>query len=164
MNTQNSEQIAIVALIIFFEYALVFLAVILDLIAGLKKAKQRGEARLSEALRRTGDKLGRYYVPLFGLTVADAMQICAIWYLDTYWHYNIPIIPIMTLIGSLGFCAIEIKSIFEKAEDKAKYIKVGKLAGTLFRNKEDATKLIDAISDYLENKEPIDEQRDETNP
>lgn len=61
MNTQNSEQIAIVALIIFFEYALVLLAVILDLIAGLKKAKQRGEARLSEALRRTGDKLGRYY-------------------------------------------------------------------------------------------------------
>lgn len=63
MGIKNIELIMLAALMIGVEYILVFVAVLLDLISGLKKAKQRGEATLSEALRRTSDKLGRYYLP-----------------------------------------------------------------------------------------------------
>lgn len=158
MEIKNIELIMLAALMIGVEYILVFVAVLLDLISGLKKAKKRGEATLSEALRRTSDKLGRYYLPLMGLTVADLAQIAGIWLLDTYWSYSIPVFPIITLFGTIGICAIEIKSIMEKAEDKAKYIRVGKLSKDLLKNKDSTDKIVGLVVDYL--KEQEDENTD----
>lgn len=157
MEIKNIELIMLAALMIGIYYILVFVAVLLDLISGLKKAKQRGEATLSEALRRTSDKLGRYYLPLMGLTVADIAQIVGIWLLDTYWSYSIPIFPLCTMVGSIGICAIEIKSILEKADDKAKYIRVGKLSKDLLKNKDSADKIVGIVVDYLKEQEDENE-------
>jgi hypothetical protein len=71
-------------------------------------------------LRRTVDKLARYYNVLIVLTVVDAMQITAAVFLRTVESYDVPTIPIFTLIGSLGMAFIEVKSIFEKGDDKEK--------------------------------------------
>ena len=56
------------------EYVLVLCAVVADLASGLRKARRRGEARRSKALRRTVEKLATYYNVLAALTVIDAMQ------------------------------------------------------------------------------------------
>ena len=78
--TENSK-LAVSLIFALSEYLLVLLSVIADLISGLRKAKRRGEARRSKALRRTVDKLCRYYNALFALSVIDAMQIISLLYL-----------------------------------------------------------------------------------
>lgn len=102
------------------EYFLVLAAAAADLASGLRKARQRGETTRSRALRRTVDKLARYYNVLIVLTVVDAMQITAAVFLRTVEGYDVPTIPVFTLIGSLGMAFIEVKSIFEKGNDKEK--------------------------------------------
>ena len=146
----------VVCIMLFGEYILVLLAVFADLISGLKKAKQRGELRSSYGFRRTVDKLGRYYLPLFALTVVDIMQIIAVWYLNTFYEFSIPIFPVLTLFGAIGIGLIEVKSIHEKAEDKAKFERIGVLAGTLIKNKDDAAAIIVELSKYLKEGENED--------
>lgn len=102
------------------EYFLVLPAAAADLASGLRKARRRGETTRSRALRRTVDKLARYYNVLIVLTVVDAMQITAAVFLRTVEGYDVPTIPVFTLIGSLGMAFIEVKSIFEKGDDKEK--------------------------------------------
>lgn len=102
------------------EYFLVLAAAAADLASGLRKARRRGETTRCRALRRTVDKLARYYNVLIVLTVVDAMQITAAVFLRTVEGYDVPTIPIFTLIGSLGMAFIEVKSIFEKGDDKEK--------------------------------------------
>lgn len=102
------------------EYFLVLAAAAADLASGLRKARRRGETTRSRALRRTVDKLARYYNVLIVLTVVDAMQITAAVFLRTVEGYDVPTIPVFTLIGSLGMALIEVKSIFEKGDDKEK--------------------------------------------
>lgn len=102
------------------EYFLVLAAAAADLASGLRKARRRGETTRSRALRRTVDKLARYYNVLIVLTVVDAMQITAAVFLRTVEGYDVPTIPVFTLIGSLGMAFIEVKSIFEKGNDKEK--------------------------------------------
>lgn len=102
------------------EYFLVLVAAAADLASGLRKARRRGETTRSRALRRTVDKLARYYNVLIVLTVVDAMQITAAVFLRTVEGYDVPTIPVFTLIGSLGMAFIEVKSIFEKGDDKEK--------------------------------------------
>ena len=84
------------------EYFLVLAAAAADLASGLRKARRRGETTRSRALRRTVDKLARYYNVLIVLTVVDAMQITAAVFLRTVEGYDVPTIPIFTLIGSPG--------------------------------------------------------------
>lgn len=106
--------------VVVAEYVLVLAAVAGDLASGVRKAKRRGEATRSRALRRTVDKLARYYNVLAVLTVVDAMQLAGALFLRAVEGYDAPTIPVFTLIGSLGMAVIEVKSIFEKGSEKEK--------------------------------------------
>lgn len=97
------------------EYVLVLAAVGGDLVSGVRKARRRGEATRSRALRRTVDKIARYYNVLAVLTVVDAMQLTAVFYLRVVEGYDVPTVPVFTLVGSLGMAAVEVKSILRKA-------------------------------------------------
>ena len=145
----NYQQLFVVCVLLFTEYILVLFAVVADLISGCRKAKQRGELRSSFGFRRTVDKLARYYIPLFALTVVDAMQMIVVGYLNGYHDYSIPLLPILTLFGAIGIGIIEIKSILEKAEDKVKFERVGQLAGDIVKNKDDAAAIIASLANYL---------------
>lgn len=149
----NYQQVFIVCILLSFEYVLVLLAVLADLVSGCRKAKKRGELRSSYGFRKTVDKLGRYYLPLFALTVVDVMQMVAVWYLITFHNYHIPLFPAMTLLGSIGIGIIEIKSILEKAEDKVKFERVGVLAGNIVKNRENADAILKVLGEYLQEKE-----------
>ncbi len=101
------------------EYVLVLCAVVADLASGLRKARRRGEARRSKALRRTVEKLATYYNVLAALTVIDAMQMAAVVYVRVACGYAaVPLLPVLTLVGAIGIAIIEVKSIYEKAEEK----------------------------------------------
>lgn len=119
-TAEMTERLLWILAIVVAEYFLVLAAAAADLASGLSKARRRGETTRSRALRRTVDKLARYYNVLIVLTVVDAMQITAAVFLRTVESYDVPTIPIFTLIGSLGMAFIEVKSIFEKGDNKEK--------------------------------------------
>lgn len=106
--------------ILAFMYLLVLIIVLLDLWSGVRKAKQRKEYASSYGLRRTFDKLAKYYNVIIALTVADLLQM------GFFWHYNvennagIPLLPFATALGAFFVCFVEIKSICESADKKMK--------------------------------------------
>jgi hypothetical protein len=95
----------------------VILAMIIDLISGVYKARQRGEVRTSYGLSRT---VGKFI--LYSGSVIIAMMI------DLMLHYShlmilmklAPLVgvPVVTCLLSVFLCIIEIKSIRERADEK----------------------------------------------
>ena len=125
-----------------------------DFWAGIRKARQRKERITSDGWRRTVNKIARYYNMLLALVVVDCMQMAGVWYLDSYYGYHIPIFPFVTLLGAMVVGTIEIRSIFEKAEDKEKreYKQVAMLAAEIARHKADPGEIAKAVVEYM-NKE-----------
>lgn len=128
---------------------LVLLSIMADLWSGVRKAKQNGIIRSSYGFKRTVDKIARYYNVLLALSIVDAMQMTSLWYLERYYSYTIPIFPVITLLGAIGISLIEIKSIYEKAEDKVRIENVVNLAGKIIVNKDDLAEIGKAIVDYM---------------
>ena len=120
MESQNTIRIAWLLGIVAAEYILVLLAVLADMVSGIRKARARGDATRSRALRRTVDKLARYYNVLIVLSVVDAMIIVAGFFARVVEGYDVPTLPLLTLIGSVAIAAIEVKSVFEKSSVKEK--------------------------------------------
>lgn len=89
-------------------YAVVFIAMVLDLIAGILKAKKLGEARTSIGLRRTVSKFKDYYGMLLVATLIDIL-------LSVIEPYNV---PYATFASGIYLTFIEGLSIREKGEDK----------------------------------------------
>lgn len=138
-------------------YILVLISILADLWSGVRKAKMNGIARSSYGFKRTVDKIARYYNVLLALTVVDAMQMASIWYLEQYYDCRYPMFPFITMIGAIGICLIEVKSIYEKAEDKARIDNVGNLAGKIIANKDDIKEVVKAVLEYI--KTPIPEEK-----
>lgn len=151
MMEQFLSQLTTILWITFGEYALVLVAVIADLWSGIRKAKARGELRTSAGFDRTTAKLAKRYNLLFGSTVMDAMQIIGIWYLDAFYACHIPLFPIVTMITALGECAIELKSIYEKADEKEhnQVQAVLRLAKELAAHRNDPEGIAKAVAEYL---------------
>ena len=128
---------------------LIFIA--LDYWAGIRKAKQRGEKITSDGWKRTVDKVARYYNMMLALCVVDAMQVASLWYLDTYDGCSMPLFPFITVIGALFIAAIEVKSIFESADDKTKkdVNNAALLGKAIADHVADPNKVAQAIVDYL---------------
>ena len=80
----------------------VLMAMIVDLGAGLYKAKQRGEIRRSEALRRTLSKFISYHGGLLIATMVDLL----IHFLRLYTIIGLPIlssVPVVTILVGIRF-------------------------------------------------------------
>jgi len=127
------------------------LFILFDLWAGIRKAKERNELITSYGLRRTVSKIARYYNLLFALLVIDSIQMAGLWFLDAYHDHNFPVFPFITLLGAIGVGAIEVRSIFEKAEDKVKRqaSDVALLAGELAKCKSDPAELAKAVVEFM---------------
>lgn len=153
------EKIFVTLWILFGIYILVMAMVLADLWSGVRKAKRLGEARTSYGYRRTIAKIAQYYNVLIALSIVDAMQMVAFWYLEVYYQHKIPMFPFITLIGAILLCFIEIKSIYEKAEDKVRLDNAGQLVGKIITNKDDLKQIINEVSQYLKNSPPLQEHK-----
>ena len=143
------EKIVVTLWILFGIYILVLFSILADLWSGVRKAKKNGIARSSYGYKRTLDKVARYYNVLIALTIVDAMQMASVWYFDVYYSWKLPMFPFITLIGAIGICLIEIKSIYEKAEDKVRIENVANMAGKIITNKKDIPEIVKAVVEYL---------------
>lgn len=116
INIMN--EIIVILWMLFGIYVAVLLLIGADLWSGVRKARRRHEVRTSKGYRQTVQKIARYYNMLMALTVMDAMQMGGVWYLDTFYGHAIPLLPVVSLLGAIGIGCIEIKSIYEKADQK----------------------------------------------
>lgn len=143
------EKLIVILWILFGIYILVLVMILTDLWSGVTKARKAGVIRSSYGFRRTIEKMGRYYNVLFALTIIDAMQVGSLWYFEFYYQKVVPMFPFITLIGAIGICLIEIKSIYEKAEDKVRFDDVGQLVGKMLINKDDLSEVVKSMSEYM---------------
>lgn len=145
------NELFVIGWMLFGIYLELFIMILADLWSGIRKAKIRGEVRSSYGYKKTIDKIARYYNALIALTVIDAMQMGGIWYLDNYYGWTIPIFPVVTLLGALGMSLVEIKSIYEKADEKVKgdYKEIALLATEIAKHKSDPKEIAAAVMDYM---------------
>lgn len=92
----------------------VIIAMCVDLISGIRKAKSRGEARTSYGFSRTLTKF---------LIYQGIMMICAC--IDTLIHFivymmtdSVYLVPALSCFFGIVLCGVEGWSVYEKAEDK----------------------------------------------
>lgn len=126
--------------LIIIMWLIVFVAIAIDLIAGLRKATLLGELHTSYGFRRTVSKAVQYY----GL-------LCFAFLFDVLSSLVSPI-PYFTMLSACFLVFIEAKSVFEKAheKDRRKLNKNLKDIITLVENKDD---LLKGISEILNNQE-----------
>ena len=109
------------------EYVGVGVAVMADLVSGVRKARREGDSCSSRGLRRTVSKLTSYYLLLFCLSVVDGMALAAIVTLDTLGHPTIPPFPWLTSAGALSLALIEVVSIVENSPHRLPLLQSMKL-------------------------------------
>lgn len=131
---------------------LIFIA--LDYWAGIRKARKRGDPIRSDKMKRTVDKVSRYYNGIFALMVLDVMQITGFVFLHIYNDWNAYTFPAFTF-AAVGFVAVvEIKSIYEPADAKEsrEMKEVAELAKAIAAHKSDPEEIAEAIAKYLQKK------------
>ena len=128
---------------------LIFIA--LDYWAGIRKARKRGDPIHSDKMKRTIDKVSRYYNGIFALMVLDMIQITAFVFLHIYNEWDAYTFPLFTLIAVLFVAAIEIKSIIEPADAKEsrEFKEVTELAKAIASHKNDPKEIAEAVANYL---------------
>ena len=112
-NTGALFKVAVVVML------LVLLAMIIDLGAGLYKAKQRGELRTSEALRRTLSKFISYEG---GLTIAVMVDVLINFakVFELFGLEILTVVPVVTILVGIFLLIVEFMSVREKADAKTK--------------------------------------------
>ena len=144
------EKLIALVIILFLLYILILFMIGLDFCSGIRKAKKNNIVRSSYGFRRTVEKIKEYYNAMTALTIIDAMQVSVIWYLETYYKISIPMFPFITLLGAIGLSAIEIKSIYEKAEDKQRFHEAGTLITSIAKNRTDIEEISKSVAEYLQ--------------
>lgn len=140
---------------------IVFLAMLVDLAAGLYKAHLRGDTRRSEALKRTGYKFCLYEGAMLiatGVDILIHMGKVPLWF---GWDivYNVPLV---TLAMGVFWCLVEFLSVREKADDKihSNISKAEKIAKQVLTREEWVSILADAMREGMKNPkkdiEPLD--------
>lgn len=146
-----SEQLIALLLIItgMLFTPLVFIA--LDYWAGIRKSKKRGIMIYSDRMKRTVDKISRYYNAILAMLVVDCIQMSAFIFLYLYYHWTAYTFPIFTLAAILFVAAIEIKSIYEPADVKEsrEMKEVSELAKAIASHRNDPKEIAEAITQYL---------------
>ena len=155
---QLSEQLI---LLLFFTVGMLFTPLLfigLDYWSGIRKAHKRGEPIRSNKMKRTVDKVARYYNAILAMVVLDIIQISAFLFLHIYNDWDAYTFPLFTLIGVMFVAAIEIKSIVEPADAKEgrELKEVAELAKAIASHKNDPKELAKDIAEYLRNDDKTD--------
>lgn len=117
----------VMLLVIAIVCIIVLMAMMLDLVVGMRKAKMAGVYRSSEAFKRTVTKFITYEGGILVAGCIDFLilltQIVSLIGLDVLTN-----VPIVTILIGILLCGVEGWSIWEKAEDKQRN-RSAKIAG-----------------------------------
>ena len=119
------------AFIVSLCMAAMLVAMVVDLIFGVRKAKRNGEATTSTGLKKTCDKARKYFSPFMATVCIDIIAACA----------NLQV-PIFSMLWSAYCVFCEFISIREKAWQKAEIRKQERMMKVILENKEDIAKTL----------------------
>lgn len=119
------------AFIVSLCMAAMLVAMVVDLIFGVRKAKHNGEATTSTGLKKTCDKARKYFSPFMATVCIDIIAACA----------NLQV-PIFSMLWSAYCVFCEFISIREKAWQKAEIRKQERTMKVILENKEDIAKTL----------------------
>ena len=151
MTHNISEQLITMAFLVVGIMVVPLLLIFLDFWAGIRKARARKERIRSDKMKRTVQKVARYYNAILAMVLMDAVQIAGFVFLHIFNHWTLFTFPIFTLIAVLFIAAIEIKSICEPASEKERreVADVAELARQIASHGTDATQIAREIAEYL---------------
>lgn len=104
---------------VVFVMLAVLLAMVIDLGSGLYKAKQRGELRTSEALRRSLSKFISYEGGLAIAAMVDGLISMADFF-GLFGISRLSAVPVVTILVGIFLLVVEFMSVREKADAKTK--------------------------------------------
>lgn len=111
----------------------IVLSMFVDLLSGVKKAIENGEATTSTGFKKTCDKARKYFSP-FLVTMCVDLIACIV----------IPI-PIFSMLWAVYVCFCEFKSVREKSWQKAEIRKQERTFRIMIDNKDDVVRAISEI-------------------
>jgi len=113
--------------------AALLLAILIDLISGVQKARARGEATTSQGFKKTCEKARKYFGPYIVLICIDLLA-CVL----------IPV-PAFSMLWAAYCIFCEFKSVREKSWQKEEVRKAEKTLSVIIENKDDLAKLVAAV-------------------
>lgn len=126
-------------------YGSVVLAVGVDLVTGIRKAKRNGEKIHSTGLKRSCGKIADYLLPMFVLTLVDL--IAARWLG----------LPVLTMVYGAFCVGCEVKSVIERSWEKKRLRRMADVARII--PGADVAEVLGRLLDiYKEGKEAEDEK------
>ncbi len=151
MTATISEQLITMTFLLVGIMFVPVLFIALDFWAGIRKAKARRERIKSDKMKRTIQKVARYYNAILAMAVLDATQIAGFVFLHIFNQWTLYTFPFFTLIAVVFVAAIEIKSICEPASEKEQreVKEVLRLVKELVSHGTDAREFANAIDEYL---------------
>lgn len=130
-------------------YAITFIAVIIDLISGIRKSKlSGGKITHSYGFRKTVNKLARYFNLMLAGTVLDSLISVS----GIAEQHGIPMIPYITFGVTFILCIIEGYSVWEKDEEKGKYVEAVRMTKEVIKSM-DLDEITDKLIQKLEEKQ-----------
>ena len=154
MDAVLREQLIVMLFIVLGMLMTPLIFIALDYWAGIRKAKKRGDAIRSDKMKRTADKVSRYYNGIFAMMVLDSIQISGFVFLHIYNGWGAYTFPLFTLVGISFVAAIEIKSIYEPADVKEnrEMKEMAELAKAIAAHRNDPEEIAQAVAKYLTKK------------
>lgn len=135
LNSLMSEHIYRYAVIESLCMASILIAMTIDLIFGIRKARINGEATTSRGLKKTCDKARKYFSPLLCIVCIDLIS-CVV-----------TSVPMFSMLWSVYCIFCEFMSVREKAWQKAEIRQQERTMRVLLDNKDDIAKaLIEAMT------------------
>lgn len=131
IQTFAAEHLYRFAFIVSLCMAAMLVAMAVDLIFGVRKAKRNGEATTSTGLKKTCDKARKYFSPFMATVCIDIIAACA----------NLQV-PIFSMLWAAYCVFCEFISIREKAWQKAEIRKQERTMKVILENKEDIAKTL----------------------
>lgn len=131
IQTFAMEHLYRFAFIVSLCMAAMLVAMVVDLIFGVRKAKRNGEATTSTGLKKTCDKARKYFSPFMATVCIDIIAACA----------NLQV-PIFSMLWAAYCVFCEFISIREKAWQKAEIRKQERTMKVILENKEDIAKTL----------------------
>ena len=119
------------AFIVSLCMAAMLVAMVVDLIFGVRKAKRNGEATTSTGLKKTCDKARKYFSPFMATVCIDIIAACA----------NLQV-PIFSMLWAAYCVFCEFISIREKAWQKAEIRKQERTMKVILENKDEIAKAV----------------------
>ena len=151
IDTLKNASLHVHAVWLALTYIAVILAMAIDFVAGLRKAKAAGIASTSRGYKMTTEKAAKYFLPMLCLTCVDLMT-----------SVILPAPFFTMLMGGFNiFC--EWKSVMESTHDKQEMRDAANTFNVIVKNKDDIAAIVTQTIELMVKKQELESKNNNTN-